>query len=293
MLKVITDPVETKIREFYHERNEETRERLRLAREKAGAAGAADDQILNVTVIPMRLRGPEIERVFGQPEIECEQVVNPTDYDIASKQGAFQGGADQNLKGMGVMEAFMVYIKVSLLCGVILACPWLFYQMWAFIGAGLYPHEKKLVHYYLPFSVFLFITGCLICQFLVLPKAVEAMLSFYKWINIDPDLRLNEWLGFAIVMPLVFGISFQTPLVMVFLNRIGLFGWEVYLAKWRYAMFILACLSAVLTPSVDVISMLWLFVPTFGLYMLGVLLCYLMPPPNLLLGPVEEEEVGV
>ena len=59
-----------------------------------------------------------------------------------------------------------------------------------------------------------------------MPQAVKAMLAFYKWINIDPDLRLNEWLGFALVMPLVFGISFQTPLVMLFLNRIGIFGWE-------------------------------------------------------------------
>ena len=94
-------------------------------------------------------------------------------------------------------------------------------------------------------------------------------------------------------MPLVFGISFQTPLVMLFLNRIGIFGWETYLAKWRYAMFIMAILSAVLTPSTDVISMLWLFVPTFGLYMVGVLICYALPPPTGLLGPVEEEEVGV
>ena len=289
MLKVITDPVETKIREFYHDRNEETREKLRKLRE----AGATDDPLLRVTVIPMRLRGPEIERVFGTPEVEVEQVINPTDVDVAAKQGSEQAGTNKTLTGLGVMEAFMVYIKVSLLCGVVLAAPWIFYQVWAFIGAGLYPHEKKLVHVYLPFSVFLFIGGCLVCQFLVLPKAVGAMLAFYKWIDIDPDLRLNEWLGFAIVMPLVFGISFQTPLVMLFLNRIGLFGWETYLSKWRYALFVMACLSAVLTPSVDIISMLWLFVPTFGLYMLGVLICYLMPPPNLLLGPVEEEEVGV
>jgi sec-independent protein translocase protein TatC len=289
MLKIITDPVETQVREFYHERNEGHRERLRQAREN----GSGDEAILQVTTIPITLRGPEIERVFGKAEVQVEQVVNPTDLDIAGKQGAYQSGADKTLTGLGVMEAFMVYIKVSLLCGVVIGAPWIFYQIWAFIGAGLYPHEKKLVHVYLPFSVFLFIAGCLICQFIVMPKAVAAMLTFYKWINIDPDLRLNEWLGFALVMPLVFGLSFQTPLVMLFFNRIGLFGWEVYLSKWRYALFIMACLSALLTPSVDPISMLWLLVPTFGLYMLGVYLCYVLPPPNLLLGPVEEEEVGV
>lgn len=289
MLKIITDPVETQVREFNHNRNEETRERLRQAREN----GSTDAAILQTTTIPVTLRSPELVRVFGTEEIRVEQVVNPADYDIAAKQGAYQAGSDKTLTGLGVMEAFMVYIKVSLLCGVVLGAPWIFYQIWAFIAAGLYPHEKKLVHVYLPFSVFLFVGGALVCQFLVMPQAVSAMLSFYKWINIDPDLRLNEWLGFAIVMPLVFGLSFQTPLVMLFFNRIGLFGWEVYLSKWRYALFIMACLSALLTPSVDVISMLWLFVPTFGLYMVGVLMCYMLPPPNLLLGPIEEEEVGV
>jgi sec-independent protein translocase protein TatC len=120
------------------------------------------------------------------------------------------------------------------------------------------------------------------------------MLGFYKWIDIDPDLRLNEWLGFAIIMPLVFGVSFQTPLVMLFFNRIGIFTWQAYLSKWRYAMFGLAVFAAVITPSTDVVSMLCLFIPTYVLYLIGVLLCYLMPTPGGLLGPVEEEaEVGV
>jgi sec-independent protein translocase protein TatC len=289
MLKIITDPVESKVREFYREREAETRERLKAARER----GDADAPILQSTTLPVRLRHPKFEEMFGSAEIDVEMVVNPTEVDLAAKQGIHQGGGQENLKGMGVMEAFMVYIKVSLLCGVIIACPWIFAQIWAFIGAGLYPHEKKLVHVYLPFSVLLFIVGILICQFLVMPQAVKAMLSFYKWIDIDPDLRLNEWLGFAIVMPLIFGLSFQTPLVMLFLNRIGIFGWETYLAKWKYAMFIMACLSAVFSPTVDVISMLWLFIPTFGLYMFGIWICYVLPPPAGLLGPVEEEEVGV
>jgi sec-independent protein translocase protein TatC len=296
MLKIITDPVETQVREFYHDRNEDLRKKLN------DAQGDSPDNQINTMVevkakVPLQPMVDKLEGVkLKDPEdAEVDMVIKVRAGDVtqAGNEGDYVTGTTQYLKGLGVMEAFMVYIKVSLLCGVVIACPWIFAQMWAFIGAGLYPHEKKLVHVYLPFSIFLFIGGCLICQFIVMPKAVAAMLAFYKWINIDPDLRLNEWLGFAIVMPLVFGISFQTPLVMLFLNRIGLFGWQVYLSKWRYAMFILAILAAVLTPSTDVISMLWLFVPTFGLYMVGVLLCYILPPPQGLLGPVEEEEVGV
>jgi sec-independent protein translocase protein TatC len=293
MLKIITDPVESQVKEFYHARNQKVREEV---------AQAQPDDKKN-TPVEVRTRVPvqALQDAFeglklkdpDQTHIEMSLQVRAADIYGGANEGEYYAGNRNFLTGLGVMEAFMVYIKVSLLCGVVIACPWIFYQMWAFIGAGLYPHEKKLVHVYLPFSIFLFMGGCVLCQFLVMPTAVSAMLSFYEWINIDPDLRLNEWLGFAIVMPLVFGISFQTPLVMLFLNRIGVFGWEVYLAKWRYALFILAIFSAVITPSTDVISMLWLFVPTFGLYMVGVLLCYILPPPQSLLSPVEEEEVGV
>src|SRR5829696_2563423 len=133
------------------------------------------------------------------------------------------------------MEAFMVYIKVSLLCGVVIACPWIFHQMWAFIGAGLYPQEKKLVHVYLPFSIFLFLGGVLVCQFLVMPQAVGAMLWFNEWMGLTPDLRLNEWLSFAIWMPVVFGISFQTPLVMLFMGKLGIADVPFFTSKRKYA----------------------------------------------------------
>jgi sec-independent protein translocase protein TatC len=290
MLKIITEPVESKIKQHYRERNEETKAKL-----DADRKAHVETKLTRTTEMPIKLRSPAFEQQYGTTEIECTLIVTPTELDAAAKDGADLAGVDKGLTGLGVMEAFMVYIKVSLLCGFILACPWVFQQMWAFIGAGLYPHEKKLVHIYLPFSVGLFLGGCLLCQFVVMPKAVEAMLVFYKWINIDPDLRLNEWLGFAIVMPLVFGLAFQTPIVMIFLNRIGIFGYEVYLAKWRYAIFVMAILSALLTPSTDVVSMLFLFVPTFGLYMAGVWICYMLPPPQGLLGGAgeEEEEVGV
>lgn len=296
MLKIITDPVESKVKEFYQQRNESNRKKLEEARTEQ-----TDDRILESRDVQVRIGTDVFLKTFkglelNDPDakvIETRMSLTAAELDIVSKDGAYLSGADKTLTGLGVMEAFMVYIKVSLLCGVVIACPWIFWQMWSFIGAGLYPHEKRLIHVYLPFSIFLFLGGCFLCQFVVMPRAVAAMLAFYKWINVDPDLRLNEWLGFAIVMPLVFGISFQTPLVMLFLNRIGIFGWEVYLAKWRYAIFVMAVLAALLTPSTDVISMLWLFVPTFGLYMAGVGICYMMPPPQSMFGPMDEEEVGV
>jgi sec-independent protein translocase protein TatC len=115
-------------------------------------------------------------------------------------------------------------------------------------------------------------------------------LAFNEMLGFDPDIRLHEWLSLAIILPLVFGISFQTPLVMIFLNRLGLFTAEDYLTKWRYACFIIAVFAALVTPTPDAITMMYLFVPMFALYMLGILFCHLFPgfDPN----EVEEEEAA-
>ena len=288
MLRVITDPVEQQVKQFYQERNEAIQKRLDLARTEEG-----DQKITRIVEIPGSFISKDFPGHVGEEiEIKGTYKLTPTDVYLTAKLGDQNADATKQLKGLGVMEAFMVYFKVSLLCGVVLACPWIFWQMWAFIGAGLYTHEKKLVNVYLPFSIGLFLIGILLCQFVVMPRAVDAMLAFYKWIDVDPDLRLNEWLSFALLMPLVFGISFQTPLVMLFLNKIGVVTYQTHKATWRYAFFGLAVGTALLCPSTDVVSWLSLFIPTFALYLLGILICYLTPVTNLL-GAAEDEEAEV
>jgi sec-independent protein translocase protein TatC len=193
-------------------------------------------------------------------------------------------GTKKYLSTLSVQEGFVVYFKVSLLCGVVLASPFILYQFWMFVAAGLYPHERKYVYMMFGPSVGLFIAGVLLCQFVVLPGAVKALLMFNQWLGFDPDIRLNEWLSLAILLPLVFGVSFQTPLVMVFLNQIGMFTAKDYLSKWRHACMLLAFFAAVITPTPDAVTMCYLFVPMFGLYMLGIVICYYFP------GSLEEAE---
>ncbi|HEX3148706.1 MAG TPA: twin-arginine translocase subunit TatC [Gemmataceae bacterium] len=293
MLKIIIDPVEEQVKQWYHDRAQRIKKDVDSS-DKDDQKNKTVEVRTKLPVQPLldsfdglKLKNPE------QTHIEFVEQVPAADLSGGAEEGRFVTNSEHYLKGMGVMEAFMVYFKMSLLCGVVLACPWIFYQMWAFIGAGLYPHEKKLIHVYLPFSIGLFMGGCILCQFVVMPRAVDAMLGFYKWIDVDPDLRLNEWLSFALLMPLVFGISFQTPLVMMFLNKIGVVTYQTHVKTWRYALFGLAVLTALICPSTDVFSWLSLFIPTFGLYLVGVLICYLQPHASLLGGPAEEEEVEV
>ncbi len=186
-------------------------------------------------------------------------------------------GDFDTMSTLNVQEAFMVWFKVCLVCGVVIGSPWIFWQIWMFVAAGLYPHEKKLVHVYLPVSLGLFLTGVLVCEFLVIPRAIEALLWFNEWLGLKPDLRLNEWLSFAIFMPLIFGISFQTPLVMLFAAKLGIVNADSFRNKRRYAWMGMALFAAIITPSTDAMSMLFLWVPMSLLFELGIWLIKMTP----------------
>ncbi len=174
---------------------------------------------------------------------------------------------------LGITEMFMVYMKVSFFTGLVLSSPWVFYHLWMFIAAGLYPNEKKLVNYYLPFSLFLFIAGVCLCEFFAMAQAVRAMLWFNEWLGVDAEIRLNEWLSFAIMMPVVFGLAFQTPLVMMFLHRVGIVTVQMLRQHRRISWFAMVIIAALLAPAPDAQSLLLLWVPMVALYELGILLC--------------------
>ena len=196
-----------------------------------------------------------------------------------------------SLTTLTVTEAFMTYFLVSIYCGVVLSSPWLFYQAWMFIGAGLYPHEKKYVHMYLPLSLGLFLCGVALTEFLVLPLGVHYLLSFNDWLGVEPELRLSEWLNFAIMMPLIFGAAFQTPLVMLFLERMGIVNISLYTKNRRMAYFILAAAGALLAAAPDALNMMLLAVPLWGLFEFGILLCRFAPKTVSDMGELDPDEM--
>lgn len=190
---------------------------------------------------------------------------------------------------LGVQESFSVWLKAALVTGIVLSAPWVFYQVWLFVAAGLYPHEKRYVYIYLPFSIGLFLAGAALAALFVF----EPVLNFLFWYNdqlgIDPDPRISEWLGFVLILPLGFGLSFQLPLVMLFMERIGMLTAESYLKNWRISVLIICVVSAILTPA-DPYSMLLMAIPLVGLFFGGIALCKYMPRGNLLAHWDWEEE---
>jgi sec-independent protein translocase protein TatC len=181
------------------------------------------------------------------------------------------------VKSLNAQEAFMIYMKASLLVGAVLASPWIFYQIWFFVAAGLYPHERRYIHIFLPCSVGLFLTGASMAFFLVFEKVLEFLFSFNAYLGIDPEPRISEWMSFVLLLPLGFGISFQLPLVMLFMERIGIFTVEAYLSSWRISVLAIFVLAMLLTPTGDPYSMLLMAGPLTVLYFAGVALCHFIP----------------
>ncbi len=173
---------------------------------------------------------------------------------------------------LGPMEAFTNYFMVCVVTGLVLSSPWVFYQLWAFVAAGLYRHERQYMYKFLPFAITLFLGGVALCFFAVLPVTLDFLLQFNVWLNIEPTMRITEWIRFATILPLVFGICFQTPLVMLMLERVGIFTADDFRSKRRIAILVMFVAAAIITPTQDPFSLALLAVPMVLLYELGLIL---------------------
>ncbi len=221
----------------------------------------------------------EWARALGQEVPDTVQPASSASRDNLVRLRVYQPLEDDprlNLVSLAGHEPFMVYIKASLVVGVILASPLIFFFIWDFVAAGLYGNERKYVYVFLPISLGLFFSGAALAFYVVFEYVLEFLFWFNEVMGINPTPRISEWMSFVLMMPLGFGISFQLPLVMLFLERIGIFTVEVYMSKWRIAILVISVISMFLTPS-DPGSMLLMGVPLVLLYFVGIAMCRYMP----------------
>jgi len=179
-------------------------------------------------------------------------------------------------QSLSAEEPFMIWMKAGFITGLVIASPYVFYQIWIFVAAGLYPHEKNYVFLYLPISIGLFFAGASLAFAFVFQPVLSFLFTFNKGMNAEFEPRIGEWLGFVLILPLGFGVSFQLPLVMLFLNRIGVVSLDLMVQQWRVAILIICVVSMVLTPA-DPISMMLMAAPLCLLYLVGILMCRFMP----------------
>ena len=166
-------------------------------------------------------------------------------------------------------EAFFVYLKVAFLSGTFLAIPVILYQFWMFIAPGLYSRERRYLAPIMVLSIFFFIAGALFGYFVVFPIGFKFFLSFATD-NIQPLLTMKEFLSFATLFLLAFGLMFELPLVMIFLVKLGIISIDFLTKNRKYAILIIFIIAAILTPP-DVISQTLMAIPMMALYEIGIL----------------------
>ena len=151
-------------------------------------------------------------------------------------------------------EAFLVQFKVGFAAGAVLTSPFWLYQIWAFIMPGLYDNERKFTRVFVILASFLFACGAVLAYYVV-PKGLAVLVSF-GGDQFITALTANDYISFVLVMLLIFGVSFELPLVITMLNRIGILPYR-NLKKWRRGIiFILFVFAAFATPGTDPISMI-------------------------------------
>ncbi len=171
-------------------------------------------------------------------------------------------------------EALMLYMKMAFFVGIFVASPFVLYEIWAFISPGLYKHEKKWAMPFIGMGSFFFISGALFGHYVLFPMTFRFLYTFA-----GPDMqflpRIDEYWSFYSWFLLGLGFVFQIPVIVFVLSRLGLVTAGFLARRWKWAVLGSFIVSAVITPTPDIVTQSALAGPMIGLYLLGVLVAWL------------------
>jgi sec-independent protein translocase protein TatC len=183
---------------------------------------------------------------------------------------------EKKLFVFGYTESFFLLFKMSLIAAAILASPVILYQIWRFVGVGLYPNERRLVYTYGPVSFVLFALGVLFGFMILIPISLR-FLAEYALDIVDPLFNLSQYFDLVFFFTLALGAVFELPLAMHFAGKLGLITSAGFAKHRRIAIVLIVIAAAILTPTGDPYTLLLVSVPMYGLYELGILFCRLSP----------------
>ncbi|MDM7273914.1 twin-arginine translocase subunit TatC [Sulfurihydrogenibium azorense] len=197
------------------------------------------------------------------------------------KQPLLKVNPNLKLYFLSPTEPFFTAFKISFLAGFILVSPFVFYQIWKFIEPALYEHEKKLAVPFVFFTTLFFAIGCLFSFYLVLPIAIGFFINFGNiQLGAEAIFSVKEYISFVLRMILAFGLTFELPVVLSLLARLGLVTPE-FLQKIRpYFIVIAFIVAAVLTPTPDVFSQLMLAIPLILFYEISIIMAKILYPKS-------------
>jgi sec-independent protein translocase protein TatC len=171
---------------------------------------------------------------------------------------------------LGPTEGVSTLIKVGLTIGVALSSPFIVYQIIAFVAPGLEPHEKRPLFFVIPAALLLFVLGAAFSWFILVPSAIDFLATFgLDLFNVE--WTADKYIPFVLSLVLWIGVSFEMPLLFMFLGRLGIVSPRLLLRAWRIALVIIAVIAAAITPTVDPFNMLLVMGPLTGLYFLSII----------------------
>ncbi len=178
-------------------------------------------------------------------------------------------GVNATLQTLKPTEGLETYFKVALLSGAIIAMPIILIQFWKFISPGTTPQERRYFYIFIPSALVLFLLGIAFAWFVLAPAAIFFLANFMT------DIFKTDWTGqeyISFVTRLVFwmGVSFELPIVAYFVARIGVITSQNLRDQWRLAIVAVAVIAAIITPSIDPVTMLLTMAPLLVLYVLSI-----------------------
>ncbi|MBA4421790.1 MAG: twin-arginine translocase subunit TatC [Syntrophus sp. (in: bacteria)] len=177
--------------------------------------------------------------------------------------------AQSTLIFTGLPEAFFIHMKIAFFASLLLTAPYTLYEIWRFISPGLYRNEKKYVLPFIFFSSILFGGGVLFGYFIALPPAFAFFVSF-STDALKPMISFREYLDLTLKFLLAFGLSFEMPVFIFFLAKLGIVNAKMLAKQRRYAILIIFIAAAILTPSPDAISQFLMAIPLMLLYEVSI-----------------------
>ena len=184
-------------------------------------------------------------------------------------------GIDRRLIFTALHETFITYLKLAFFASIFLGCPVVLVQIWKFVAPGLYKNEKKALLPYLIATPILFLLGGMLIYYLVMPLAIKFFLSFEtvaqgNSLPIQLEAKVNEYLSLIMRLIFAFGLSFQLPILLNLLARVGVIDSEYLKKRRKYFIVIIFAAAAILTPP-DPITQIGLAIPLLILYELSIL----------------------
>lgn len=168
-------------------------------------------------------------------------------------------------------EMFVTYMKVAFLCGLGIGMPYVLYQMMAFLSPGLRPIEKRYIYFALPFMTVSFLAGVTFGYVIVMPRALDFLLNFGgQMVEVRP--AIGELISFISTFLFWIGVTFELPMVIFFLSKLGVVNYKKLAKVRKYAFLGIIVIAAIITPTPDPINLFIVAIPMYGLYEVGLLL---------------------